>query len=88
MSAKTEKEKHPILDMEFTPAIGRIVHFVENNGTDAGIHRPALLSLDFNGKEMGMCVFQPQRQYFRLLKDTPRDEDKKAPNTWHVPERE
>jgi len=68
-------------------SIGCIVHFVEPDGSENGIHRAAVVSMDYDGKKMVLSVAQPCRMPFVLVAKTPHDEDKKAPGTWHFPER-
>jgi len=68
--------------------IGRVVHYVEANGTSEGIHRPAFVNWDYDGKEMVLTVIHPQKVYSRPVKITPQDEADKKPLSWHWPERE
>lgn len=68
-----------------TPTIGRIVHYV-----NAGLHQAAIITSawDWNGEiQVTLCVLPAHEPPFPIF--GPRqDEDGKAHNTWHWPERD
>jgi len=84
----------PILDVAQKPAwaIGMMVHYTEPDGTDDGIHRPALVNWDFTGKRFVLTVIHPQRVYSVDLEPglgrtpAPHDQEGKMPHSWHYPE--
>jgi hypothetical protein len=74
-----------------TPTVGRIVHYVAY-GTpggeyQAGAHRAAVVTQVHSASCVDLCVFNPTGLHF-VTSRLYEHEDKKAPGTWHWPERE
>jgi hypothetical protein len=74
---------------EQKPSIGRIVHFVLPEGhQNGGQHRPAIV-MATDGDSVILHVFhlrnEPESFYNRVAQ---QDQERKAPGTWHWPERE
>ncbi len=71
------------------PSVGRIVHYVAY-GTPggefpAGVCRAAIITEVEISKHISIMVANPTGLFFN--RDIPHDEEKKAPGSWHWPER-
>lgn len=78
--------------MDQTPSVGRIVHYVAY-GTPggeypAGVCRAAVITEAFSTSEpqyASLCILNPTGMFYSP--SVRHDEEKKAPGTWHWPER-
>jgi len=77
------------------PTIGRIVHYVLNEGPHKGEHRPAVVVLPFSETTLNLQVFTDSNPEGKYNDELPpimwatsilHDEDTKAPHSWHWPE--
>lgn len=78
------------------PTVGRIVHFVLDEGKHAGEHRPAIVVRVWSDDLINIEVFTDGENdgYGQSLRDnivwqtSVRRDDSHRPHTWHWPERE
>jgi hypothetical protein len=84
------------------PSIGRIVHYVLDSGPSQGQHRPAIVVETFPAVSAGNPPAEDAILQLNVFTDGPndgsrgpvlwrsrisRDEERKAPGTWHEPEK-